>query len=180
VTPNRARGGVALRLGGAALAVAAVNGLDLPLTVRRLRALAGGEPVLDLRLAYSAEDVRRVLSRLGPAGRSEYLTMLWTVDLVLPALFATALGAAIRAGALARWHRVALAAAGVDYLENAALSGLIAAHPAVHPGLAALASLLTIAKFSLYLTALLVALAGALRSRADAVHRRTRQGRPIP
>jgi len=158
VTPPRRK---ALWLLAAAVgAIAAVNGLDVPLSARRLRALAGGEPVLDLRPGFGPDQASFVLGRLGAAGRSSYLTMLWTVDLLLPALFGLALWSALGAGALARWRWLALAAAAVDYLENVGLSALILAFPGRHPMLATLAGLLTAAKFSLYVLAAACGAAG--------------------
>ncbi len=120
------RGKASLLLGVASAAIAAVNGLDLPLTARRLKRLAGGEPLLDLRVRYGPEEAHRLLSRLGALGRSSYLTMLWTVDLLLPALFGLSLWVTIGAGSLARWRRLALAAAAADNLENIAISGTVA------------------------------------------------------
>ncbi len=164
----RTRGRALALLGVAGAAIAAVNGLDLPLTARRMKALAGGEPLLDLRLGYGPEDAHRLLSRLGAAGRSSYLTMLWTVDLALPAIFGLALWAAIGAGRLARWRRLALAAAAADYLENVALSALIVGYPELSPLLSALAAVLTAAKFALYALAAAIALAGAWTARRAA------------
>jgi hypothetical protein len=144
----------------AAVAIAGMNGLDVPLSARRLRVIAGGEPVLDLRPGFGPAEAYDLLARLGAAGRSSYLTMLWTVDLVLPALFGIALWFALSAGALVRWRRLAIAAAAVDYLENVALSALILAFPEPHPRLATLAGVLTAAKFSLYALAVACAAAG--------------------
>lgn len=171
MTATATRRRALLLLGAAGAAIAAVNGLDLPLTARRLKLVAGGEALLDLRLAYGAEEVHRFLSRLGASGRSSYLTMLWTVDLILPALFGTALWVAIGAGPLVRWRRLALAAAVADLLENLALSSLILAyHPGRLPPAAALAATLTAAKFSLYALAAATAVAGFWTA-ARAAHR---------
>jgi hypothetical protein len=150
----------ALLVAVAGAAIAAVNGLDLPLTARRLQTLAGGEPLLDLRLGYDLDAIRRLLSQLGASGRSSYLTMLWTVDLVLPALFGVALWVTIGAGSFVRWRRVAVAATAADYSENVAISALIMGYPDLHPSVATLAAVLTAAKFSLYALAAAIALAG--------------------
>ena len=158
--PTGTRGRALLVLCLAGAAIAAVNGLDLPLTARHLKLLARGEPLLDLRIGYRAEEAHRLLSRLCASGRSSYLTMLWTVDLVLPALFGVALWMAIGAGSFARWRRLALAAAVADYFENIAISALIVGYPDLHPSLAALAAVLTAAKFSLYALAAGAAVAG--------------------
>lgn len=189
MTPTPLRRRALLLLGAAAAAIAAVNGLDLPLTARRLKRVAGGEALLDLRVAYGAEEVRRLLSRLGASGRSSYLTMLWTVDLILPALFGTALWVAIGAGPFVRWRRLALAAAVADLLENLALSALIAGYPELLPPLPALAATLTAAKFALYAAAAATAAAGAwsaaraarrVRDERAAAHRRPARGEEGP
>ena len=164
-TQARARGPrrawVGARLAAAVGALVAVNVVDLPLTVRGMRAIAAGEPVLDLRLGYAAPAAYRFLDALGTRGRGTYIEMLWTVDLVLPALFALALWGAIAAGALRRWSWAALAAGTVDYLENGAITALVLAYPARHDALAVLASVLTVAKFTLYLACAVAAVAGA-------------------
>jgi len=167
-----------LLLAASAAAIAAVNGLDLPLTARRLRALAGGEPVLDLRIGYGSEEAGRFLARLGEAGRASYLTMLWTVDLLLPALFGLALWSALGAGALVRWRWLALAAAVADYLENIALSALILTFPEQHPLLGAVCGVLTAAKFSLYVLAGACAAGGMWMARRTSRRDRLEPGSP--
>jgi hypothetical protein len=159
--PRRLRAPLLL-LAAALAAIVAVNAVDLPVTARGLRAAAGGEPVLDLRLGYGPEVASRVLHRLGESGRASYLTMLWTVDLLLPALFGLALWAGLGAGRFSRWRGLALAAAGCDYLENAALSALILGHPRIPPALAVIAATLTVLKFLLYGLAAGLAAAGAV------------------
>jgi hypothetical protein len=133
-----------------------------------LKVLAGGEPLFDLRIGYGPEEAHRLLSRLGASGRSSYLTMLWTVDLVLPALFGIALWVAIDAGSFVRWRRLALAAAATDYLENIAISALIIGFSDLHPLLVAVAAVLTAAKFSLYALAAATAVAGLWMTRRAA------------
>jgi hypothetical protein len=161
------RGRALLLLGVAGVAIGAVNGLDLPLTARQLKGLAGGEPLLDLRFGYGPVEVRRLLSQLGASGRASYLTMLWTVDLLLPAIFGLSLWVAIGAGSLGRWRRIALVAAAADYLENVAISGLIVGFPDPHPLLAVLASVLTAAKFALYAVGAATAVAGLWMARPE-------------
>ncbi len=65
--PTGTRGRALLLLGVAGAAIAAVNGLDLPLTARRLKLLASGEPlyalaagtaVAGLWMAWRAADTR--------------------------------------------------------------------------------------------------------------------------
>ena len=87
--------------------------------------------------------------------------MLWTVDLALPALFAVALWTALELGALRRWRWVGLAAGAADYLENLAITALIAAFPGRNDPLALAASVLTSSKLFLYCASLALAIGGA-------------------
>ncbi len=142
-------------------ALVAVNTLHFRLSVPRMRELTGGAPILDMRFGYTPESAYELLDALGSAGRGAYLEMLWTVDLLLPALFSLFLWSAVSRGALRRWRWTALGAGAADYLENAAITALLLGYPSRHDAVAWLASAFTISKFALYLGSSLVALAGA-------------------
>jgi hypothetical protein len=144
-------------------AMVAVNTLDLPLLVPRLRAMAGGEAILDMRPGYDAGAAHRLLEALGSEGRLAYLRMLWTVDLLLPALFTLFLWSAVSRGALRRWRWVTLLAGAADLLENVAITSLLLRFPHLPGGLVSVASTLTLTKFSLYLAGVLLAASGARR-----------------
>jgi len=144
-----------------------VNALDFPLSVPRMRELAGGEAILDMRIqGYSPREAYHLLETLGPSGRHSYLEMLWTIDLLLPAVFALFLWASVSRGALRRWRWAALLGAGADYLENAAITLLLVGFPSQRDSLVGLASALTVSKFALYFAALALALVGAIFGRA--------------
>lgn len=154
----------------ALLALAAIvyeNASGGPLSIPWLARRAHGLPILDARLHYAPGDVWSLLSALGAGGRHSYLTLLWTVDLVLPALFALALSRAISRGPLARWKPLAWLAGCSDYAENIAISALLLGYPARREWLALLAALLTSVKFALYASAALAALATPLLARRD-------------
>jgi len=142
-----------------------VNAPLLPVGVPALRQLAGGERILDLRPGYSPQTAHRFLEALGRAGRARYLEMLWTVDLALPALFSVALWTALGRGALRRWRWVGLAAGAADYLENLAITALIAAFPGRNDALVLAASVLTSSKLLLYGVSLALAIGGAWAAR---------------
>ena len=142
-------------------ALVGVNVLDLPLTVPRLRALAGGLSMLDVRPGYAPSDAAGLFDALGAAGRASYLTEIWTVDLVLPALFGLFLFVSLGRGTLRRWRWLGLLAAFVDYLENATITLLLLSYPRLSEGVARLASALTVTKLALYSAALAAAVAGA-------------------
>jgi len=97
--------------------------------------------------------------------------MLWTIDLLLPALFTTFLWASVSQGALRRWRWAGLLGGGADYLENATISLLLLDFPARRDALVRLASALTVSKFSLYFGGLALALVGATigRTRSPAL-----------
>jgi nucleoside-diphosphate-sugar epimerase len=168
VVPAAAHRGGRWRVGWLLLsslaAMIAVNALDFPLSVPALRNLAGGEPILDMRFGYSPRAAYQLLDALGSTGRARYLGMLWTVDLLLPALFALFLWSAVSRGALRKWRWVALGAGAADYLENVAITALLLGYPTHRDALASLASLLTVSKFALYLVALALAVYGGWRT----------------
>jgi nucleoside-diphosphate-sugar epimerase len=175
--PRLARPGrrLPVLLAAAIAALVAVNSLDHPLAVPGIRKLAAGEQLLDLRPGYSPGDAARFLGALGRAGRTRYVEMLWTVDLVLPALFAAALWTAIRAGALRRWRWLAIAAGAADYLENLAITSLAVAYPRLDGRIAWVAGTVTAAKLALYLASSALALAGGWR----VVRSRRMMARPV-
>ena len=142
-------------------ALVGVNVLDLPLTVPRLRALAGGLSMLDTRPGYAPGDVAALFDALGAAGRESYLAEIWTVDLFLPALFGLFLFVAVGRGSLWRWRWLGPLAAFFDYLENATITLLLFSYPRLSGGVARLASALTVTKLALYLAALAAAVGGA-------------------
>ncbi|BDG05310.1 hypothetical protein [Anaeromyxobacter oryzae] len=162
-------------LSATVVALVAVNTLDVPLSVPRMRALAGGQTILDLRLGYGPDDAYRLLDALGAAGRHAYLRMLWTVDLALPALFSGFLWSAVGAGALRRSRCATLLPAVADYLENATITALLLGYPARWNAVARLAGASTVAKHALYMASLAVAIGGAVVER-----RRTRAREALP
>jgi hypothetical protein len=145
-------------------ALLAENLLDFPLSMPAMKRLAGGLPILDMRLGYSASAAARLFDALGAAGRTAYLHLLWTVDLGLPALFALFLSGAIRRG---RFHRLAWApvlAAAFDYAENIAITILLLHYPRQLPTLVRLSSACTLLKFAGYLASLALIVGSLLRS----------------
>jgi 2-alkyl-3-oxoalkanoate reductase len=135
----------------------AENLLNFPLSVPAMERLAGGLPLLDMRLGYSAEAVYRLFAALGGSGRSAYLHLLWTVDLCLPLLFALFLSGAIRRGRFRRLQWMPALAAGADYAENLAITVLLLRYPDRAPALVLLSAALTCLKQVGYFTSLLVA-----------------------
>src|SRR5262249_34897718 len=108
-----------------------------------------------------------LLSSLGEAGRAQYLTMLWTFDLALPALFTLVLFRAVRAGGARRWRWATLAPGAMDYLENIAVTALLVAGPPPAVWLVSVASVLTLTKIGLYFAAALLAAAGFVIGRGE-------------
>jgi hypothetical protein len=145
----------------------AENWLSFPLSVPYMKKLADGAAILDMRPGYTPAAAYQLLDVLGPAGRATYLTLLWTIDLVLPALFGLFLSSAIRRGAFRRWKSVPLVGSAFDYAENAAVTILLLRYPAHHPALVYIASLFTISKLAFYAAGVLLSAGGALIKRGD-------------
>jgi hypothetical protein len=138
----------------------AENLLYFPLSVHYMRDLAAGAPLLDMRPGYTSGDAYHLFGVLGQTGRSAYLKLLWTVDLMLPALFGLFLSAAIRRGAFRTLHLVPLLGAACDYAENITITILLLRYPTQEPGLVQLASLFTVVKLVLYASGVLLAVGG--------------------
>jgi NAD dependent epimerase/dehydratase family enzyme len=148
-----------------ALAVGAFlaeNLLHFPLSVSYMTKLAGGAPILDMRPIYTPQEAHRLLETLGQTGRAAYLQLLWSIDLVLPALFGLFLSAAIRRGIFRAWRSVPLLGAAFDYAENIAITILLLRYPQQSPVLVWAASFFTAVKLALYSAGVLVAAAGFL------------------
>ena len=138
----------------------AENLLDFPLSVRYMKKLAAGAPLLDMRPGYTPGDVYHLFDTLGQPGRGAYLRLLWTIDLVLPALFGVFLSSAIRRGAFRAFRSIPLLAAVCDYGENIIISILLLHYPMHEPAFAKLASVFTVTKLILYASGLFLAIAG--------------------
>ena len=140
----------------------AENFLYFPLSVPYMKDLAAGAPLLDMRPGYPQDAAYHLFDVLGQTGRSAYLKMLWTVDLLLPALFGLFLASAIRRGAFRAWHSIPLVAAACDYAENITITILLLRYPMHEPAVAQLASIFTVTKLVLYAAGLLLAACGFL------------------
>ena len=143
-------------------ALLAENLVDFPLGVQAMRRLAGGLSLLDMRPWYDPQAVSQLFTALGGNGRSAYLHLLWTVDLILPFLFAAFLREAIRGGRFARLSFVPVAAAVCDYAENVAITVLLLQYPRTS-ALVFLGATFTLLKWIGYVSSILLSLAGRLR-----------------
>ena len=149
----------------------------LPLADTRLSVLSGGAGPLDMRFSYTAAQAYATLDAYGPAGREFDLNTELTVDLLYPIIYGLFCSLAIlyfrqRWGpahpALARLALLPFLAVLADYLENAAVIGLLLIYPDRLPPLAVAASLLTSAKWllqGLSLALVAASAAGALLAR---------------
>lgn len=133
----------------------------------KIASWANGLAPFDMRpLGYSPGDARAFLAALPVEGREFYLNVQHRLDLVYPGLMALSLVLAFRRLAPVRLSIVlgvfAIAGAGFDYAENAAVAGLLSGDPTDAALVAA--SRLTLAKSActtLALSALLILLARA-------------------
>jgi len=140
-------------------------------TLPTLSAAAGGLAPFDMRpTGYSFEEAKALLAALGPDATSIFENVQHRLDLVYPPLLAASLFLAIGLLAPAGWGRwrwlaaaVALPGMVFDWLENAAVSHLLALGPAgITPQEVAAASRWTVLKSTLSalaMTAVLVLLA---------------------
>ncbi|HEY7211476.1 MAG TPA: hypothetical protein VH477_14470 [Bryobacteraceae bacterium] len=150
----------------------AENLLYFRLSVPYMKGLSAGAPLLDMRPGYTPDAAYRMLDVLGRTGRGEYLKLLWTIDLLLPALFGLFLYFAILRGAFRAWQSIPLVAAGCDYAENITITILLLRYPMHGPAFARLASLFTVTKLILYASGLLLAIGGFLVRAMKTVPRR--------
>jgi hypothetical protein len=148
-------------------AILAINLLYFPLSVPWMLQNTGGVPYLDMVPGRGAAKTYEILAELGTVGRRNHLYFIWTIDLALPLLFGSCLYVAIRDGAewafgasntAGRLRWLAVAAAGVDYMENISNSVLLVFYPDRFPFLASVSGLLTLMKFSLSGVCILIAL----------------------
>lgn len=143
----------------------------LPSLSPRVDAFTGGEPVLDLRAGgYGPLEAHRFLDTLGEHGRRLYLTLLWTLDVFMPALLSALLWTSLSLGTLRRWRWAGLLGGATDGLENVATSGLLLSFPNEPAGLARLGGTLVTIKFALYLSGAALAAAGWLALQARRPH----------
>jgi hypothetical protein len=143
-------------------ALLAENFLHFPLSLPYMKDLAAGAPLLDMRLGYTPDAAYHLFDMLGQKGRGTYLTLLWTIDLSLPALFGLFLSSAIRRGTFRACQSIPLLAAACDYAENITITMLLLRYPTHEQALAQLASIFTVTKLILYGTGLLLAVVGFL------------------
>lgn len=115
----------------------ALNFVDLPFSIPRIKALSGGVSILDLEFYYSVDTAYRHLTAYGPEGRRLYAWGLLTVDMVLPALMFLTLAVALtltgRRQAGKSWlpllNLLPLIVMVSDYLENAAILTMLGNYP---------------------------------------------------
>ena len=136
------------------------NFLDYPLGIPRMRRLAGGLPLLDLRLWYTSESAYKLFDTLGEDGRRAYLQLLWSVDVWLPLICALFLSEAIRRGRLQRFSWLPAFVAGCDYAENTVITVLLFRFPTQLPLVVLFSSSLTLLKYIGYLITIVIAVTG--------------------
>lgn len=115
----------------------ALNFVDLPFSIPRIKALSGGVSILDLEFYYSVDSAYRHLTAYGPEWRRLYAWGLLTVDMVLPALMFLTLAVALkltgRRQAGKSWlpmlNLLPLIVMVSDYLENAAILTMLGNYP---------------------------------------------------
>jgi len=152
-------------------------------TVPRLREMAGGLSLFDLRfLGYDRADALGLLRALGGEGRAEYLRVQLRLDDAFAPLYGLTLSLALaeilgRAGlrrglAFVLAFAVVLPTAGFDIAENAAVAEMLRRPPdTLDAAVVAVASFRTTAKWGCAAVGVLVALLGIFLAN----HRRNRE-----
>jgi hypothetical protein len=116
-----------------------------------------------MQWGYNPTDVSILFTTMGTAGRDAYVHLLWTVDLILPALFGSFLYLAIRRSPLRFLSWLPLLAAALDYTENISITKLLLAYPAIPPDEVHAASMFTCLKLTAYALSVISALASIRR-----------------
>lgn len=142
----------------------AENTLHFKWSVPSMLARSNGLPLLDMRFNYAPEDAHRLFDALGADGRTAYLELLWSVDILIPLLAMTFLWAALSRGAFQQWRRLALVGGCADYLENIAITILLLNYPARMETIAYVAATFTLIKHLGYVSATGLAAAGFVRT----------------
>ncbi|WP_456391219.1 hypothetical protein [Profundibacter sp.] len=131
----------------------------------KLMADAGGLMMFDMRPAgYSLAEAQAFMAALSDEGRAFYLNVQQMLDSAYPALFAVVMVMAFSSlfTGLPRWvaMALALAGAGFDYMENAAVAVMLRAGDGLNEAMVASASQWTVLKSGAVTLALLMLIAG--------------------
>jgi len=146
---------VLIALGVMLIAFVTSHIIDMPGSLRHLMAATGGQPILDLKPSFSADEVYERIAQFGETGRLLYRQMILTMDLAFPVcLFSFVLLLArytnnrTAPGAALRWILLA-APFGFfipDAIENASVFKILTDFPQRHEGLANSLGYLTVLK----------------------------------
>lgn len=149
-------------------AMSTLYGAMLFWSLPELARLSGGLAIFDLRLSgYSLETARAILTALGYEGQDFYLNIQQRLDTPYPALLGGVLGMAHYRLYPRLWatgfSAVAIAGTCFDYLENAAVAGMLRVGPeALDAAMVATASRWTQLKSSADAIAVLAVLVGLI------------------
>lgn len=158
-------------------------GALFPSLTERLRVLSGGGVLLDTQFYYPPERAVEMISTYGDEGRTFYLWILLSADLLFPLVYGTLLvmllaKAAVRLSSRFDWleHLLWLPVFPVllDYGENAAIGFLLWGYPNVSNLLATQASFFTVVKWSSLLAICLLIAASWLAILMDSFHQKRR------
>ena len=136
----------------------AFNLLVLPPLLAHFEALSNGVGLVDLLDSYTPDQLYAHLANFDQAGRHFYILHELTLDVVYPLLSALLFGLAIAyhvkralpaTSPLQYLGLLPFVLMGVDYLENASLVIVLAAYPTRLEGVARVANLFTLGKWSL-------------------------------
>ncbi len=134
-------------------------------SIPKIVADASGLLAFDMRpMGYSFDEARAFIAALSDQGRAFYLNVQQMLDSAYPALFAVVMVMAF-SHLFTGWSRwvamaLALAGAGFDYMENAAVAVMLRAGDGLTEAMVATASRWTVLKSGAVTLALLALIAG--------------------
>lgn len=159
-----------------------------PIGEMRLKALSGGQGMLDMQFGYTAPHAYAMLGAIGEGGRRLYEQLLgldYLFTVVYAALQTLLITALLRkagvTGRLSMLNLIPFARCLLDIVENTLLMYVLARFPVQHASLVAVCSGVTMVKLALnYGYMGMMFLLGALSSRGTvATLRRTRDGKAV-
>jgi hypothetical protein len=164
-------------LGAFLIILLATHVAPIPGGLRALRASVNQQALFDQDPAFSPDEVARRIAAFGEAGREAYQRFTYTTDLVFPLglflfLYVLARFVGTRV-ALERVPRIILGIVPVlwlasDFAENATVSFLISTYPVRHPVPATVLAYVTVSKYTLLATSVLLPLVVFAASRRTA------------
>ncbi|MCX8129458.1 MAG: hypothetical protein N3I35_05080 [Clostridia bacterium] len=130
---------------------------------------AGGNPLIDMQLNYSTEEVYKLIEAYGEDGRNYYIKMIFALDFIIPLGFMmfilATMNLILRKAKLENYmNRLAVipfAGCISDYMENICTTAMVMKYPLRLNGIAAVSNIFSLSKM-LFCTAGVLAVFAAM------------------